>query len=135
MFALGRKRTFAHLCSGTPIVAPPAAPLYLLPMVRQIISRAITRVREPGASVIIDHGQGEYSLFAHLQAASVAVKTGQRVAVSDAVGSCGNSDLPYLPDHLGTGPAYQESLGLPTFFNGYLLGGRLVGRGEPRWSE
>jgi len=125
-----------HFCFGAPILAPAAGTV-----VSATDGEADNRPgdnkgkTEAGNSVIIDHGQGEYSLFAHLRSGSVAVKTGQRVAAGAAVGSCGNSgksDLPHLHYHLQTGPAYQQGLGLPTFFNGYFLGGRFVERGEPR---
>jgi murein DD-endopeptidase MepM/ murein hydrolase activator NlpD len=125
-----------HFCFGAPIVAPAAGTV-----VSATDGEADNRPgdnkgkTEPGNSVIIDHGQGEYSLFAHLRSGSVAVKNGQRVAAGDAVGSCGNSgksDLPHLHYHLQTGRSYLQGLGLPTQFNGYFLGGRFVERGEPR---
>ena len=44
-----------------------------------------------GNGVVIDIGDGLYVQFAHLQMGSVPVTEGQRVAVGDVVGRCGNS--------------------------------------------
>ncbi|AJS61535.1 metalloendopeptidase [Paenibacillus sp. IHBB 10380] len=44
-----------------------------------------------GNHVIIDHGNGEFSYYAHLQKGSVSVKVGDEVSVGDDLGKCGNS--------------------------------------------
>ena len=44
-----------------------------------------------GNYVVIKHGDGEYSLLAHLQEGSVTVEPGETVARGDVVGACGNS--------------------------------------------
>ncbi len=52
-----------------------------------------------GNYVVIDHGNGEYSLYAHLQPGSVRVQVGDRVAVGarlGKLGSSGNSTEPHL---------------------------------------
>jgi murein DD-endopeptidase MepM/ murein hydrolase activator NlpD len=52
-----------------------------------------------GNYVMIDHGDSEFSLYAHLKPNSVKVKAGQKVeqgAVIGAVGSSGNSTEPHL---------------------------------------
>jgi murein DD-endopeptidase MepM/ murein hydrolase activator NlpD len=89
----------------------------------------------PGNHVVIDHGQGEHSLIAHLRSGSVTVKPGERVSRGDPVGTCGNSgksDLPHVHYHLQTGAAYSQGLGLPAPFDAFFLGGRFVERGEPK---
>lgn len=126
-----------HFCFGEPVVAPAAGTIVAATDGEADNPRpgAKTHKTEPGNHVIINHGQGEHSLIAHLRSGSVAVKPGQRVAAGDVVGTCGNSgksDLPHIHYHLQTGSAYTQGLGLPTFFNGYFLGGRFVERGEPR---
>jgi len=48
--------------------------------------------KEPaGNYVVIDHGNGEYSMYAHLQKGSVKVKVGDQVQTGDTLGLCGNS--------------------------------------------
>lgn len=52
-----------------------------------------------GESVVIDHGNGEYSIYAHLQPGSLSVRVGQRVKAGDPLGrlgSSGNSTEPHL---------------------------------------
>ena len=126
-----------HLCFGEPLVAPAAGRVVAATDGEADNSRpgAKTNKTAPGNHVIIDHGKGEHSLLAHLRMGSVAVKPGQQVAAGDLLGECGNSgrsDLPHIHYHLQTGATYSEGLGLPTFFNNYTVGGRIVERGEPR---
>jgi murein DD-endopeptidase MepM/ murein hydrolase activator NlpD len=88
----------------------------------------------PGNHVVIDHGNGEHSLLAHLRRGTVEVRAGDDVEAGALLGRCGNSgrsSMPHLHYHLQTGAAYAEGVGLPAFFRGYLSGGRLVERGEP----
>jgi murein DD-endopeptidase MepM/ murein hydrolase activator NlpD len=52
-----------------------------------------------GNYVVIDHGNGEYSLYAHLQPGSVSVRVGERLAAGarlGKLGSSGNSTEPHL---------------------------------------
>src|SRR5262244_676143 len=44
-----------------------------------------------GNSVIIDHGNSEYSVLMHMQQSSVTVTVGQRVAAGQVIGRLGNS--------------------------------------------
>lgn len=44
-----------------------------------------------GNHVIIDHGNGEFSYYAHLQKGSITVKVGDEVKAGDKLGKCGNS--------------------------------------------
>jgi hypothetical protein len=48
-------------------------------------------LRTFGNYITIDHGDGEYSHYAHLQTGSFVVKTGQRVAQGQALARVGNS--------------------------------------------
>ena len=70
-----------------------------------------------GNYVVIDHGNGEYSVFAHLKQGSVRVRTGQRVRAGEAIGQVGMSGdafLVHLHYQLQSGPAFEE--GLPAYF-------------------
>jgi hypothetical protein len=72
-----------------------------------------------GNTVVIDHGQGEYSALSHLQRGSVRVEVGQRVRRGDQIGRIGNSgssDLPHLHYQLMAGPDLFRSDGLPARF-------------------
>lgn len=70
-----------------------------------------------GNYVVIDHGNGEYSLFAHMKQGSVRVRDGQRVEqgqVIGAMGMSGDAFLVHLHYQLQSGPQWEE--GLPAYF-------------------
>jgi hypothetical protein len=74
-----------------------------------------------GNSVVIDHGNGEFSFLGHLHAGSVRVKAGDTVATGDVIGLVGNSGrstAPHLHYHLMDGPRPFEADGLPARFVG-----------------
>jgi murein DD-endopeptidase MepM/ murein hydrolase activator NlpD len=88
-----------------------------------------------GNHVVIDHGEGEYSLLAHLQQGSLRVKEGDAVEAGQVVGLCGNSgntSEPHLHYHLQTEGRFGSGVGLPAQFQGYSADGQPVERGEPR---
>jgi murein DD-endopeptidase MepM/ murein hydrolase activator NlpD len=69
-----------------------------------------------GNSVIIEHGQGLYSIIAHLRPGSVQVKSGDLVETGQKLGECGNSgnsSEPHLHFHL------QDNQTLTTFSANY----------------
>jgi murein DD-endopeptidase MepM/ murein hydrolase activator NlpD len=91
---------------------------------------------QTGNMVVIDHGAGEYSFFAHLRRGSVRVRAGQRVAAGEPIGECGNSGrttAPHLHYHLmdrpDPGPGTRSR---PAQFQDYVADGVRVPRGEPR---
>lgn len=72
-----------------------------------------------GNHVILDHGNGEYSLFAHLRQGSVLVKSGQRVARGERIGSMGMSGdafLVHLHYQLQSGDGFDNE-GWPAIFD------------------
>lgn len=76
-----------------------------------------------GNCIIIDHGNGEFSLVGHLQKNSVAVKEGDAVERGAALGLLGNSGwstAPHLHYHLMDGSKFFESDGIPVRFTGVL---------------
>jgi murein DD-endopeptidase MepM/ murein hydrolase activator NlpD len=80
-----------------------------------------------GNYIVIDHGNGEYSWFGHLQQGSVRVKPGQRVAQGQRiarVGASGSSLFPHLHYELRTGVGARGVEGLPSEFTRFqrLLG-------------
>ena len=76
-----------------------------------------------GNFVILDHGNGEFSYFAHLRSQSVLVKKGDRVAAGQVigrVGSSGDSFEPHLHYHLLAGPELDSGV-VPATFRRYTL--------------
>ena len=76
-----------------------------------------------GNFVVIDHGQGEYSAYMHLQS-GLQVKVGQRVAAGQQLGLCGNSgnsSEPHLHFQLQDGPDPLRARGLPVRFGDFTL--------------
>jgi murein DD-endopeptidase MepM/ murein hydrolase activator NlpD len=72
-----------------------------------------------GNYAIIDHGNGEFSLFAHMRQGSVKVHPGQRVARGEQVGAMGMSGdafLVHLHYQLQSDAGFGE--GLPAVFEG-----------------
>ncbi|MEP6767295.1 MAG: M23 family metallopeptidase [Acidobacteriota bacterium] len=72
-----------------------------------------------GNCVVIDHQNGEFSVLAHMQPASVRVKKGDHVRQDDVLGKLGNSGAttgPHLHYHLMDGPNLLRSDGLPARF-------------------
>ncbi|OIK23375.1 M23 family metallopeptidase [Streptomyces malaysiense] len=72
-----------------------------------------------GNAVVIKHGNGLYSQYAHLSRVDVKigqkVKTGQRIALS---GSTGNSTGPHLHFEIRTTPNYGSALNPVVFLKG-----------------
>ncbi len=87
-----------------------------------------------GNNIVIDHGNGEFSMFAHLKRGSVKVKTGDKVKTGQELGLCGNSGnspFPHLHYHLQTTPDWFKGDGLPVQFHDYVSDGKPVEAGEP----
>lgn len=73
-----------------------------------------------GNYVMIDHGNNEYSLYAHLQPGSVRVHIGDQVKAGDAIGklgSSGNSTEPHLHFHVCDKPDPLMCAGIPVNFS------------------
>lgn len=74
---------------------------------------------DTGNAVVIDHGNGEYSLLAHMQQGSVRVRVGDTVAQGQAIGQLGNSgdsSGPHLHYQLQDGPQWEYANALPAQF-------------------
>jgi hypothetical protein len=72
-----------------------------------------------GNCVIIDHGNGEYSVLMHMQTGSVTVKAGDRVAAGQVIGRLGNTGSatgPHLHYQLQSGPRLWTYQSLPFSF-------------------
>ena len=84
-----------------------------------------------GNYVILDHGNGEYSLLAHFQQGSLAVKAGDRVRRGQLLGKMGRSGMGSILVHvhyeLRNTPDLFDADGLPASFAGF----RRVGSAKP----
>lgn len=104
----------SYRCYGLPVLAAGAG------TVTQVIDGiADNRVGEMNArdnwgnAVVIQHGLGLYTAYAHLQPRSTRIKVGDVVAAGAEIGRCGNSGrspAPHLHFQAQTGP----TLGSPT---------------------
>ena len=98
-----------------------------------------------GNRVVIDHGEGEFSLSCHLKQDSVRVAVGDRVRqgrVIAQVGNSGNAGSAHLHFQISDGPNQITSRSLPVTFSNireawggdmsgkYLLGGQIVESSE-----
>ena len=73
-----------------------------------------------GNHVVIDHGNHEYSLYAHMQPGSVRVRAGESVAAGaflGRLGSSGNSTEPHLHFQLCSGLNALQCNGMPVGFS------------------
>jgi hypothetical protein len=87
-----------------------------------------------GNHVVLDHGNGEWSVFGHLKKGSVSVKVGDRVPQSWVLGSVGASGSAFFP-HLHyelQSCAGIHCEGLPSYFRNFrrVLGARTVKVGK-----
>jgi murein DD-endopeptidase MepM/ murein hydrolase activator NlpD len=83
-----------------------------------------------GNHVIIDHGDGFYSFYAHLQPGSVTVEVGDEVQTGDQLGllgNTGNTSAPHLHFHVMSGPSALGSDGVPYVLDSFELAGRGTG--------
>jgi hypothetical protein len=124
-----------YYCHGRPILAPADGRVtaVLDSFAENIPGTPRRRYRGPGNFVAIDHGNGEFSILAHLRRGSVRVAAGQRIEAGDTVGECGNngeSTLPHLHYQLQLG-AVPGSRPVPAPFSDYLAEGERVVRGIP----
>jgi murein DD-endopeptidase MepM/ murein hydrolase activator NlpD len=77
-----------------------------------------------GNHVVLDHGNGEFSIYAHLKPDSVRVKPGESVAAGQtiaAAGSSGNSTEPHLHFQMCDGPSVDTCRPKPANFAGIRL--------------
>jgi murein DD-endopeptidase MepM/ murein hydrolase activator NlpD len=88
-----------------------------------------------GNAVVVQHGDNEFALYAHLQPDSIRVRVGQRVRPGTTIGRSGNSGNttePHLHFHVQTTAAIQDGWGIEPLFSGVALtrGGQESAPGE-----
>ena len=77
-----------------------------------------------GDSVVIDHGNGEFSAYVHLKPGSITVKRGESVKAGQsigALGSSGNSTEPHLHFQVCDAPEPLSCASIPVRFTGIEL--------------
>ena len=80
-----------------------------------------------GNFVVLQIAPGVYAHYAHLEAGSVAVRTGQRVprgTVIGRLGQTGSAGAPHLHFHLSNLPTFEGSEGLPFVIDAFTLHGQ-----------
>jgi len=74
-----------------------------------------------GNYVVIDHGNGEYSMLAHFKKGSVVVKKGDVVKQGQLLGECGNSgnsSEPHIHFQVSDTPQFEEGMSIRIRFEG-----------------
>lgn len=88
-----------------------------------------------GNHIVLDLGNKEYAVFAHLQKGSMAVKKGDVVTVGQKLALCGNSgnsSQPHLHFHVQDKPSLSgDAVGLPITFVHYKSNDQQVEHGSP----
>ncbi len=129
----GKALTDYH-CYGAPILAPASGTVVWVADGHPDQPIGSTDAANPiGNGLVLDHGNGEFSLFAHLQPGTQKYKRGDRVADDARLGLCGNSgntSEPHLHYQLQSGPDPVDSDGLPAFFTELLVDGAASARSE-----
>lgn len=122
-------------CFDRPILAPAAGTVVVaVDGVEDNVPGEMNPKQPPGNHVILDHGNGEFSLLAHFRKGTLAVEPGDEVAPGALLGRCGNSgnsSEPHLHVHLQTTAVFGQGDGLPAPFVDYVADGQPVERGEP----
>lgn len=131
----GKTANEDHYAYGLPILAPAAGTVTVaVDGVPDNVPGKMNPAQPPGNHVVLDHGNGEFSLLAHFKPGTLKVKKGDRVEAGQTLGLCGNSgnsSEPHLHYHLQNGPAFHDGEGLPAPFVDYEADGKAVTRGEP----
>ncbi len=87
---------------------------------------SITLQTVDGNHAVIDHGDGLYTFYAHMQSGSVKVEVGDQVSAGDVIGllgNTGNTSAPHMHFHIMTGPSPLGSDGIPFVFDSFVLQG------------
>ena len=122
-------------CFGRPILAPAdGVVVEAVDGVADNVPGRMNPQQVTGNRVILDHGNDEYSVLAHLRDGTVQVAAGDTVKAGDHLGDCGNSgnsSEPHLHYQLQAGPEFGTAAGLPAQFSHYVADDQPVERGEP----
>jgi|GEM_PF-525951 len=136
MYAGSGDKVEDYFCFGQPVVAP--ANGVVVVSIDQYDDNPLLKPSQSnppyGNGIVLDHGDGEFSMFAHLKHGSVRVKAGDNVKTGQELGQCGNSGnspFPHLHYHVQTTAEWFKGDGLPVQFHDYAADGKAVTVGEP----
>jgi len=125
-------------CFGKPIYAPAAGKIVAI-VDSMLDNRSFDESKIAqnqmilfGNYIVIDHQNGEFSLFAHLKKGSSQVKIGDMVKANQsiaAIGASGSANIPHLHYELRTN-ANHLAEGLPSYFTGYTQMGKKIKKGQ-----
>jgi hypothetical protein len=94
-------------------------PDYVRGVLKELIPQIGWTNAVAGNYVVIDHFNGEFSVYCHLQEGSIRVRTGDKARkgmVIARVGNTGNSSAPHLHFQLMDGQSFFTANGLPMMF-------------------
>ena len=93
-----KKRNEGFPSYGQPIVADaPGIVAIAVDGIPDNTPGVVNKYDQHGNYVVLDHRNGEFSLFAHFIPGSVRVRAGQAVAMGEELGKCGNSGASTMP--------------------------------------
>jgi murein DD-endopeptidase MepM/ murein hydrolase activator NlpD len=122
-----------YYCHGRPILAPGDGVVVALKDGVPENAPGERGSDPPGNFLVINHGDDEFSMLAHLMPGSLIVNVGDRVTEGQRLAACGNSGRstePHLHYHLQNTPRWFDADGLPAQFRDYFADGERVSRGE-----
>ncbi len=124
-----------YYCFGEPILAPAdGLVIEAVDGLRDNVPGVMNPLMALGNYIMLQHGEEEYSVFAHFQQGTVAVKAGDRVTAGQLLGRCGNSgnsSEPHLHWHLQHKPVMGGALGYKAFFANVLVNGERLEEHAP----
>lgn len=124
-----------YYCWGRHVLSPAEATVAAVERLLPDNPPGVMNPENPaGNHLILDLGNGEYALLAHLMADSIEVEEGDELEPGQPIGRCGNSgntSEPHLHFHLQDSPRFGEGDGLPAAFTAWVADGEYVERGEP----
>ena len=127
----------AEVKDGIPENTPPAdSKDGSVPTVTLAVEMTMETVN--GNHVSLDLGGGVYAMYAHLQPGSIRVKPGDKVTPGQVIGRLSNSGHagePHLHFQLMNRNSTLNSEGLPYYFPGFQLAGRISGDSEGQVTE
>jgi len=110
-----------YYCFGREILAPAdGTVIEAIDGVRDNVPGAENPYCLVGNCLLIQHRTNEFSVLAHFQRGTIAVKPGDEVKRGQLLGKCGNSgnsSEPHLHYQLQDSAIFQDAIGIKCFFN------------------
>lgn len=125
-----------YYCYGLPVLAPADGTVYMVSDGDPDMPIGVMGGGKDagGNEIVMEVGPNQFLFLCHLQAGSITVKPGDRVATGHVlghIGNSGNTSEPHLHIHLQHGPEPYFAEGIPLYFHNYRVGELFVERGIP----